>query len=371
MAVVTAVLAGSCAKIQGPGDDGWTDLKGAQHVTFTAGSPLLRDDATKAGASLKTDFNQASDDVGAASADNFYVFGAKTLSGTRYAEFIGEKVTLKSLGVDNNNPLDDIWEYTPLRYWDPNASQYDFLAISGPSSAPSSNPANGNHVTANVTYDVTAGTPYDLLAAGYQRTNGSFDPVHFEFKHILSAVRVTIINDSPSINVTVNSYGFRNICYRATGTVEQSRNGLAAMGTSSWGTTSYTSSTILGHGTTPGTTVLADGGEFSMEAGKWDFMIPQDLAPYGDYTPQLMLDYEYDQENPYTLISEHNHPVFPIQLEQITVKNSDELISSWLPGKKYIYEIHIRLGGGVVVNVTVMDWEEVRAETPGLTIDDE
>lgn len=321
-------------------------------ISFTAtGSPLLRDDANTKGGTLKTDFSVN---------DYFYVYGTKTVSATRQVVFNGQSVSLTGTG----------WEYSPLRFWDSNATQYDFLAISGPSSAPDSNPASGNRISASVTYDATTDTPYDLMAAGYQRNNGSVDPVHFEFSHLLSAVRVTIINDSPSIRITVNSYGFRNICYRATGTVEQSGSGLAAMGISDWGTLSYTSSTILGYATTPGTE-LANGEEFAMTSGKWDLMVPQGLSPYGDYIPQLMLDYEYDQVNPYTSILEHNHSVFPIRLEEITLKNSNELITSWLPGKRYNYEIHIRLGGGIIVNVAVTDWKEVLAETPGLTIDDE
>ena len=333
-------------------------------IGFSAGSALLLDDAlpTKSGTDLQSAF---------AVNDNFYVYGAKVVSAARYTVFNGQSVGLTSLGADVSDPADDVWEYSPVRFWDSNASQYDFVAISGPASSAgiTSDPTAPGHLRANVSFDATS-NPCDLMAAGNQRTDGTVGPVHFEFNHILSAVRVTIINDSPSISVTVNSYGFRNISYRATGTVEQSGNGLAAMGTSNWGTHSYTSNTILGHSTTPGT-VLAKGGEFAMAADKWDLMVPQELAPYGDYIPQLMLDYEYDQVNPYTAQSEHNHLVFPIRLEEITVKNSDELITSWLPGRKYNYEIHIRLGGGIIVNVAVTDWKEVPAETPGLTINDE
>ena len=338
-------------------------------IRFGAGSLLLNDDATKSGTDLKALFDQASEDVGAANADKFFVYGSKTVSATRYTVFNGESVSLTSLGSNASDPIDDVWDYSPHRFWDSNASQYDFLAITGPASSAGivCNPASSTHIRANVTYDAT-GTPYDLMAAGSQRNDGTTSPVHMAFSHLLSAVRVTIINDSPSTDVQVNSYGFRNICIRATGMVEQSGNGLVAMGTSDWGTFSYTSSTVLGH---RDTTVLGNKQEFAMPADKWDLMVPQELAPYGDYIPQLMLDYEYDQEDPYTLMTERNHVVFPIRLDEISVKNSDELITKWLPGKKYNYEIHIRLGGGIIVNVAVTEWKEILAETPGLTIDDE
>ena len=103
-------------------------------------------------------------------------------------------------------------------------------------------------------------------------------------------------------------------------------------------------------------------------AEEWDLMIPQSLIPDGEHIPQLYLDYEYDQVNPYTGQMEHNHSQFPINLETINVKNSDGCITSWEPGKQYTYEIHIRLGGGITVNVSVTDWQEIFAETPGLTI---
>lgn len=351
-AACTLLIGTGCVRTLGPELDGAETPIGA--IGFTAGSTLLRDDAllSKSGEDLKTAF---------AVSDNFYVYGAKVVSSTRYTVFDGVNVGLTSQG----------WEYSPLRFWDSNATQYDFVAISGPASSAgiTSDPSAAGHLRANVTFDAT-NSPCDLMAAGYQRTDGSITPVHFEFNHILSAVRVVIINDSPSINVKINSYGFRNVCYRATGTVEQSGSGLEEMGTSNWGTPSYTSNTILGYTTSPGT-VLARNEEFALPAGKWDLMVPQELAPYGDYIPQLMLDYEYDQVNPYTDVLEHNHPVFPIRLEEIAVKNSDEPIRSWVPGKKYIYEIHIRLGGGIIVNVAVTDWKEVPAETPGVTIDDE
>ena len=327
-------------------------------IGFCAGSVLLLDDAVPTRSTgLKTTF---------ALADKFFVYGTKTLSNTRYNVFNGQQVNLQSLGSDASDPEDDVWEYSPVRFWDGNATQYDFLAISGPATNAtiSSNPAYSGHVSASVTYDAT-GTPYDLMAAGYRRDDGTTSPVNFEFNHVLSAVRVTIINDSPLIDVTVNSYGFRNICTRATGLIEQRNNGLAPMGTGSWDNLAYNGTVVLGKSDT---LVLDKDETYSLAADQWDLMIPQDLSPHGDYVPQLMLDYEYDQVNPYTDMLEHYHPVFPIRLEEINVKGSNDVIDEWLPGIKYNYEIHIRLGGGINVTVSVTDWTEVLAETPGLTI---
>lgn len=40
----------------------------------------------------------------------------------------------------------------------------------------------------------------------------------------------------------------------------------------------------------------------------------------------------------------------------------------WERGAKYIYRIHLKLDGGIVVHVQTTDWEVVEAETPGLLI---
>ena len=338
-------------------------------IRFGAGSMLLVDDGRTVtrSAEFKDSFDQASEDVGAASADCFYVWGSKTVGGSKYSVFNGPKVTLTSLGADAVDPEDDVWEYSPLRFWDTNASQYDFLAISGIASAApvTCNPASPGHLTASVSHNVIE-SQADLMAAGGQRSDGSRTTVPLAFDHILSAVSVVIYNDSPLISVTLNAYNFRNVCVQASGIVEQSSNGLAEMTSSEWIPESYTSSRIMGF-TAESTTTLSAKTRYPA-AEQWDFMIPQSLAPYGDYHPQLYLDYEYDQVNPYTDEMEHNLSQFPINLEEILVKNTDRYITSWEPGKKYSYEIHIRLGGGVYVNVSVTDWEEVLAETPGITL---
>ena len=347
--------------------------KQGKAISFGAGSSLLVDGmpsrAQTRGAELKEAFDQASEDVGAANADSFFVWGTKTVSTTRYAVFTGQAVILTSLGANDADPADDVWDYAPHRFWDTNASQYEFLGISGSSSVSNTtcNPAASGHLTAHVTHDITE-SQRDLMAAGARRTDGSQSKVNLTFSHILSAVLVVIYNDSPTIPVQLNAYRFRNICIRATGIVEQNGASLTEMTSAHWTEPAYSSGRIMG---CTDTTALTARTYFPDEADwddHWDLMIPQSLATYGDYIPQMYLDYEYDQVNPYSGQEEHNHSAFPINLEEITIKNSDRCITSWEPGKKYLYEVHIRLGGGVNVNVSVTDWEEVLGETPGITL---
>ena len=345
-------------------------------IGFSAGDALLRDDAsiTKAGATLKTSFNQAAEDVGAANADNFFVFGAKTVSASRSTVFNGQKVSLQSLGADDDDPTDDTWDYTDHRFWDTNATQYDFVAISGVASSAdvSCSPSDDGPIKAIVTYDTEQGQA-DILAAGAQRTKPdqgvlSLDAVNFQFNHIVSAVSVTIYNDSPSISVQLNYYAFRNIAIKGYGKVEQHRNGLATMGTSKWESLTYTPNEVFGIADGPAVNI---GPQKQFYSAGWDLMVPQSLGTYSSYTPQLRIDYQYEKEDPNNPQGDpiSVHPdVTTLRLETIKIKGSEDYINQWLPGKKYNYEIHIRLGGGIFVNVSVTDWQDVPAETPGLTI---
>ena len=346
-------------------------------ICFGAGSVLLRDatsPATKSG-TIKDTFDQASDDVGVAAADSFFVWGRKIVSAVPSAVFAGDKVTLKNLGSNASDPSDDVWTYTNSRFWDTGASYYDFLAFSGaPLSAVSCNPALGGSLTATVAYDPTV-NQYDILAAFYQRAKGnaatiSTSTVHMPFQHVLSAVSVTIYNDTPNIStpdITLNAYTFRNIVTNSTGTISQDGNALAELTTTTWSSQAHNGLSTGVLGDSSGPHVITPSAHYPTTV-LWDLMIPQDLEPFGNYTPQLYLDYEYTHVNPYTSLEEDVHAAFGINLEEIHVKNSDDFITSWEPGKKYTYEIHIRLGGGVNVTVNVTDWEEVIAETTGVTI---
>ena len=370
-ALLCTLLPAGCGGTLGPAPK-------QDEIRFGAAALLLQDatpPATKSG-TIKDAFDQASDVVGAASADHFFVWGRKIVSSVPSAVFTGDKVTLKNLGSSAVDPSDDVWTYTVSRFWDMGASYYDFLAFSGmPLSAVSCNPASGGSMTATVAYDPTV-NQYDILAAFYQRAKGSAptistDAVHMPFQHVLSAVSVTIYNDTPSgistPNITLNAYTFRNIVTNSTGTISQDGDALAELTTTSWSSEARNGLSTGVLGDSSGPHVLTPSSHYPTTE-IWDLMIPQELEPFGNYTPQLYLDYEYTHINPYTGQQEDVHTAFGIDLEGIHIKNSDDFITSWEPGKKYNYEIHIRLGGGVHVTVNVTDWEEVIAETPGVTI---
>jgi len=322
------------------------DLQDGAPIGFKAGSALLRDDATKTG-SPKVYFTPD---------DKFFVYGSKTLQGTRYTVFDGDAV---------DTPDGTSWDYAPHRFWDFNCSSYDFLAIAGPDGNQSilCNPAEAvGELSAQVNYDPTV-AQYDLMAACARRRMDTHatTPVHFQFSHLLSAVCVVIYNDSPEMGITLNSYRFQNLCTQAQGVVEQ--NGDNIVLSSDWLSPGYNTNRVLG--CAPGAT-LAPGTQFPQAGDPYvtDLMIPQQFGLNLTYIPRLVLNYQYRSvgESEDTIIET------AVKLEEIHVKGSEEFITSWLPGVRYVYEIHIRMGGGLRVSVSVAPWEEVHAETPGVTI---
>ena len=327
-AVCTLCLAGCAARL-GPADNS------DEAIRFTAGSLLLRDDDTKGGV-IKTEFVDN---------DQFYVYGTKNTSGVFSTVFNGTAVTLNGTS----------WDYSPLRFWDSNASYYDFMAVTGPSSISHTNP-----LTITVGYN-SVDTQYDLMAASHTRPASNTSVVDFLFHHMLSAVDVTVYNDSPVLDITLLSYGFRHIFTYGSLTVE-------AQGDSpnvSWNPQSDATNTILGSNPEPDASLshVSNGiSSFYPTTAITDLMVPQSLEVHGTAVPSLVLEYQYlDGTDPVTVSS-------VITLSEIKMFGTDQYITEWVPGTRYHYELHIRMGGGIRIHVTTSPWEVVNAETPGLTI---
>ena len=332
-ALACALLTAGCSEVN--------DSTREQAICFRAGSPLLKDDNTKS-STLKQTF---------ANNDKFYVIGAKTVSGHLEAVF-GEVNNPMPVSFNGTN-----WTYSPTKSWDPAASSYGFLAISGPGTAsgitcnPSSFP-----FSASLTYDPTV-EQYDLLAACEERTDPqtfqSAIPVHLQFYHTLSAVSVVVYNDSPEKDIRLLSYGFKNLYTRATLTVEHFED----TPQSSWMVITRSDGDPV-FGASPNSVIAHGGNHSSTEV--YDLMIPQALNPVSTYVPKLVLSYMKTDDVSSIETS--------ISLKDILTNGSDIPITTWEQGVKYTYEIHIRYGGGIRVHVITTPWEEVSAETPGLLI---
>lgn len=332
------VITGCTMRLDDPAQDGAS-------IGFSAGSSLLRDDATKGGVIKEGTRFSGNDD--------FFVYGSKTsFSETRSTVFGGDKVYLEN----------DSWDYAPHRFWDFNSEHYDFLAISGPSdvSCITCDPSTSGTLTAQVSYDPVA-AQYDLMAACKRRpvSNHSIAPVDLLFYHMLSAVTVVVINDSPAaVPITLNSYRFQNLCTQAIGSVTQDDD--TPVFSNVWSQPAYNTNAVLGDAPS---CVLAGGGTRS-DGQVVDLMIPQEFGMSLTYIPRLVLDYSYRESED----AEPTRVVTGVRLEEIQAVNDGGYITRWLPGVRYLYEVHIRLGGGLRVSVSVAPWEEVHAETPGVTI---
>ena len=334
-------------------------------IAFEAGSMLLLDDLTK-GATPK----DAGDDVG-----NFLVFGVKTVSGNTYPVFEGGESGFVS-------HIEDVWRYSPVRFWDSNASSYKFLGISGP------------EVDAEISYTTTplaATVPYsinsqcDLMASCYHRDSNAqgelntTDEVDMAFDHLLSAVSVVIYNDSPLQDVSLVHYGFRNLIISSNVTVTYSSTSPSILWVEAtkvkdtsnplllW-TPNGTDGVKLTHKGDTDEDVNTHAHTPLVDALNWDMMIPQNLNPLS-LAPMLLVKYRLvdysDDPEPEPILSE---PIeTPIRLNTIKTAGGEDIFD-WVRGKKYIYEVHIRYGGGISVTVTTTTWDAVSAGTPGLIV---
>ena len=333
VACTLSLLAGCTAKLD-------SAEEGA--ISFSAGSALLRDDATKTGTpKTGTTFSEG---------DAFLAWGWHDAA-NQYIRFgTSSAVTLGSNGL---------WDYAPHQFWNWMGSGdfYDFLAIY-PANAditPFEATLGNSNLKAIVTY-VPTETQYDLMAAGYRRTDRAVDIVSLTFSHLLSAVSLEVKNSAVSIDsngdpltITLKSCRFINLI--TSSDIKVTFDGTTLGVTNVSNTISDTP--VLGP-SIPANTTLAPGSRYPIE-DVWDIMVPQDLNSQGN----LQIEFNKGGED----ITE------TIALKDIKKENAPlETISSWEAGMKYHYKIELCFGVGIIVTVKTTPWEEVEAETPGIQI---
>ena len=328
----------------------------ATPVRFAGRSLLIQDDATK-GATPKegTAFVNTDEPIA--------VFGC-------HAEGTGEKWVFENQSVTIFGSL--VGEYTPTRFWawqDTATDYYDFLATYPYRENLSyTKSVNTTSKTTTLQVEYNAKTDqYDLMSAGTRRRI-SDDPdantavVPFTFSHQLCAVKVNIKNESENNSFTLNYVRFKNLM--VTGTLElrlwvdDSKITDKDSFSSRWISTGRDITTDLFPVTDAGT--IDHGATYSVPTGTdYNLLPPQDLEPLG-INPVLELSFTYGS-NPATTVS----PSIPLK----TIETSNgTAITAWEAGRKYIYNINIRVDGGVKVNVITTDWDPVNAKTPGIMI---
>ena len=387
-------------------------------VSFSAGSALLRDDATRGGI-LKTGTSFETNDTFVAWA--WHSAAQQNLSfGT---------VTPVTLGAGG------LWDYAPHQFWNwkGEGDYYDFLAIY-PAGKPVTHPASTlaqPNVKATVTYDATS-DQYDLMAAGYRRNDRTITTVPLTFNHMLSAVSIDVTNASGSMDnvghpltVTLKSCKFVHLQTSASVTVTFNGTTLDVQRPGNRSTTPVLGPTLSsGIAVPPGmsymterlsswvqgnitwvsmdpdldddveihdmacqvytehlwgrdlseiitwiendsNTLLENETQISAlaeqihNAEEWDLMIPQNLNPSGELPPVLRVVFNKGGEDDVTE---------DLNLKDILSVDSNVPITEWRAGVKYHYQIELRIGVGIVVTVKTTPWEVVEAETPGLMI---
>ena len=318
-------------------------------IRFTAGSLLLRDDTTKSG-EIKTGTEFAK-------GDKFRVWAWHSAVQQHLTFGTDQLVTLQDDGT---------WNYAPHLYWNwqEGSDYYDFLAVY-PDVQDFTHPVPVSpryDLITNVPYNA-AGNQYDLMAAGRRRTEHITTTVPLEFQHLLSAVSVKVKNASGSVDengdpvsITLKTCGFVNLVTSAP--MQIIFNGVELSSTP--GTGVRTNSVALGPGI-PANTKLDPGNSYPTTV-QWDIMIPQDLDTehIGSVSPYLHIVY--------TKGTGTEEKEIDLPLKDILDSSTQQAITSWKSGVKYLYEIEIKLGGGILVNVKTTPWEIVEAETPGLMI---
>ncbi len=310
-------------------------------IRFEAGSLLLDDNATSKGTPVEgTEYPAGS---------TFTVFGSHYSGGSETEVFSGETVTKQAAGyLTYDNPKLWIWK-VPGDY-------YDFVAVNPAGKGTSRMPVAGN-IALSTSYDITV-EDYDLMAATSRRRGNVLNPkdvVQMQFDHMVSAVRIVVINSSESKEVTIDGISFRNltVCGDAKATLDAAGNTNL-----SWINTERSSALVL---ETLPDEVIPPGERYN---GEWNLMIPQRLdqavgaSPIEENMPRLLISYTPDGLSQTTA--------------EIALKNIERSdgtpITSWEMGVKYIYYVSMRLDGGVLVRIETTAWDPVEAETPGLLI---
>lgn len=289
--------------------------------------------------------------------NTFAVFGYKTASGTTSKVF-GER-TGETEGVVVTFGTD--WAYTPLRYWDKAATEYNFYAY-----APSSDMFTGTvALTANdaTTFSITGfqqnttqPTMIDLmtdLESKASVTNSTTkkigeNDVEFTFKHILSninilmAVSADLKSDSVNNPVTVDSVEIGAI--KMDGTYAYATNKYAWTLASSATAQTFKaqlnsnnvvfdsnelkaiSAEITGGGTLPSSVVGTD-----------SVPLLTDLL----FVPQALTADEYVIKVKYRIKDEIFHKTISLSSFTKKVNNVDTSLDTWEPGYKYNYVLII------------------------------
>ena len=299
-----------------------------------------------------------------ANGDNFNVYGYKTLSGTATDVFTGDVVST----TDGTN-----WSYTNTRYWDKNASEYGFFAVSPAEKVATATTTakDGAFVTSDIQF---LGNDNDILVANKKTvtTIPQTTAVPLEFNHVASLVDINV-KKSPALanaTVTISAFSLSNIEDDGVLTVTASNydpSGAISVARSDWGADDGTLKTYLpANGTTPvygadNSTAISTTNKITIDKDP-DFDIDDPATPGGStplFTGLIVKPQAFDgTKNPdasqkitltYQItsaggdVNEYSPTLWLVDfdLEDDDEQGPSDQIGSWNPGKHYIFYITI------------------------------
>lgn len=349
VAALTALLAGSCAKIQGPDDGGWTPLGGDNvPISFTTN---LNEPATKTSDPLATIH------------DNFRVFGFYQRGVVDDDPAVDYTGTWDDLATEHWTPnfmyneevtYDNVagkWTYAPVKYWPNNRENtITFWAYSpyyGNESIlklykTNSTDAYGNNVPGVPEIEFTTDGSRDLLVSELAQDlscrggNPADGTVAMEFHHTMAWVdfRVKKVDDSDHYDIVLKSITLENLCE----TAAYKLNGWGA----GWSRVDFSAYDC---GVGAGTDLDKDEGDRITfpTGGTKLLLIPQGLR---NTTANLEIVYTFHVKGSGDA---------PVEYEENVLLGS--LTSLWEEGKHYTYNVNISPGNPIMFTAVAAAWD--------------
>ena len=342
--VLTLALSGGCQRMPEPD-------AGSGIISFSTRSLQLTTGVTKGG-TTKEGTNFADDGT-----DSFAVFGWHSEGEGDKWIFNNQEVTCGTVTESRNET-----SYTPAQPWEwanNTTDYYDFIAFYKWKSG--SYIKSASPITVHVPYDATV-EQYDLMAAGMRRLGSAAEPneiVPLTFQHLLCAVKVVVYNDSDEKNFTLTDLHFKGLVVSDEAVLSLTPPSTISV---NWIDPALnTGSDLFGFHSNK---TVGFGENISWPDGlgangNYNLLVPQTLTA----SAKLEMSFKYD-----------NGGILPknssLSLGLSTVPNEADgrLLTTWAAGRKYEYQIHIRVDGGVMVTVITTEWDPVAGQTHGIML---
>lgn len=277
--------------------------------------------------------------------DDFNVYGFKTISAANTTVFNGDVVSYD--GAD--------WTYTPLRFWDPNATSYTFYAASPAGKIASADAQTGEFTSNSIAF---AGNDNDVLVADKKVVTKTGDPEAFAspvalvFNHIASLVdfKVKKHAEIAAATVAVTSFQLNNIDNVGTFSVN-------AAYTSNHPVVTWNSTALGAYSNTSGVTSVATLPDNVSTDGS-DFLINHLVAMPQTFRTDANIQtvtIEYSITSGGDTIA--NTATFNLKtFDNVDDKdNEDTIIGGWEGGKHYTFYITIN-ANAIVFTASITDW---------------